>query len=105
LAEVKVEVKLITGQRHPAGSAGDKLSDPCVHHRYLPVWVRRSIWCAFAAARQPVVSVKAAGFADYRFGWHVPFADGRAANEQHEAAAVVRGTTDLAEPCHQALAG
>lgn len=40
VAEVKVEVKLITGQRHSVGSTGDKLSDPRVHHRYLPVRVR-----------------------------------------------------------------
>ena len=89
-AEIKIEIKLITGQRHPVRSPGDELSDPCVHDRYLPKRVRRSIWRARAAAGQPAVPVKPVDVVDDGFGRRVSFADGRAANEQNEPAAVPR---------------
>jgi hypothetical protein len=40
VADVEVDIELVTGQRHAICSTGDKLSDPRVHHRYLPKGVR-----------------------------------------------------------------
>jgi hypothetical protein len=38
-AEIEVDVKLVTGQRHPVHPARDKLGHPGVHHGHLPLRV------------------------------------------------------------------
>ena len=102
-AEVQVEIKLITCQRHPVGTARDKLSYPRVHHRHLPLWISRPIRCAPATAVEPVVPVKPGDLIQHRLGRQVSLVNSRAADDQHEPTAVLRGIADLAEPGRQAL--
>jgi hypothetical protein len=102
-AEVHVDKELIAAQRHPLGPARDQLGHPRVHHRDLPVRVGRSIRRARAAAEEPVVSVESGVLVQQRLGRQVPLADRRAADDQDEPPAVLRGLADPAEPGLQAL--
>ena len=102
-AEVKVEVELITGQRHPAGPASDKLSHPRVHQRHLPLRVSRSVGRVRAAASEPAVPVQPGDLVQDRLGRQISLAGSRAADDQNEPATVVRGITDLTEPGRQTL--
>jgi threonine aldolase len=102
-AEVQIEVELIACQCHPLGSSGHQFGQPGVDHRHLLVRMCRAVRCAGAATGEPVVPLEPGDLVQHRLLRQLPLAHLRAADEQYQPAAVLRGLADMVETGLQAL--
>ena len=102
-AEIKVDVELVAGQRHPVRPARDQLGHPGVHHRHLPPWVSRPIRHARAAAGEPIVPGKPCHRVEQRLARQLPHTDRWAADHQYDPATIPGRITNPAKSRFQAL--